>query len=59
MSTVEEDDRFKIDPTKLPQPLELELPVRVLEQVTKLAAQTGRSVDELILEILDSHLPPY
>ena len=59
MSAPEGDDRFKIDPTKLPQPLELELPVRVLEQVTKLAAQTGRSVDELILEILDSHLPPY
>jgi hypothetical protein len=58
MSTPEDDYRFKIDPTKLPQPLELELPVRVLEQVTKLAAQTGRSVDELILEILDSHLPP-
>ncbi len=59
MSTPEDDDRFKIDPTKLPQPLELELPERVLEQLTKLAAQTGRSVDELVLEILDSHLPPY
>jgi hypothetical protein len=59
MSTPEDDDRFKVDPTKLPQPLELELSDRTLEQLTKLAAQTGRSVDELILEILDSHLPPY
>ena len=59
MSTPEDDDRFKIDPTKLPQPLEIELSDRTLEQLTKLAAQTGRSVDELILEILDSHLPPY
>jgi hypothetical protein len=59
MSTPADDDRFKVDPTKLPQPLELELSDRTLEQLTKLAAQTGRSVDELILEILDSHLPPY
>lgn len=59
MSTPEDDDCFKIDPTKLPQPLELELSDRTLEQLTKLAAQTGRSVDELILELLDSHLPPY
>lgn len=59
MSTLDDDDRFKIDPTKLPQKLELELSERVLEQLAKRAAQTGRSVDELILEILDSHLPPY
>jgi hypothetical protein len=59
MSTLDDDDRFSIDPTKLPKQLDLELPAPVFEQLNKIAAETGRSIDELILEILDSHLPPY
>lgn len=50
------DDQFRIDPTKLPRQLDIDLPPAVLEQLQKDAAATGRSVDELILEILDRYL---
>lgn len=59
MNTLDDDDRFSIDPAKLPKQLDLELPAPVFEQLNKISAKTGRSIDELILEILDSHLPPY
>ena len=58
MSTLD-DDRFSIDPAKLPRQLDVELSEAVFEQLNKIVAETGRSIDELILEILDSHLPPY
>ena len=50
------DDHLRIDPTKLPRQLDIDLPPAVLEQLKKDAAATGRSVDELILEILDKYL---
>ena len=47
---------FRIDPGKLPRQLDIDLPPAVQEKLEKTAAATGRSVDELILEILDQYL---
>jgi predicted DNA-binding protein len=56
MSTSDSEDFYRIDPKKLPKRLDLDLPPHVEEQLLKLAAVTGRSIDELILEILDQYL---
>lgn len=47
---------FSLDPEKLPKKLELDLSPAVEDYLLKLAAVSGRSVDELILEILDKAL---
>jgi predicted DNA-binding protein len=47
---------FSFNPEKLPKKLELDLSPAVEEHLRKLAAATGRSLDELILEILDKAL---
>lgn len=47
---------YQIDPSKLPKQLDIDLPPHVEEQLLKLTAVTGRSLDELILEILDQYL---
>jgi predicted DNA-binding protein len=56
MCASDSEDRYRIDPTKLPKQIDIELSPAVEEQLLKLAAVTGRSVDELILEILDQGL---
>ena len=56
MCVSESEDLFRIDPGKLPKQLDIDLPPDVAEQLEKTAAATGRSVDELILEILDQYL---
>jgi predicted HicB family RNase H-like nuclease len=47
---------FSLDPEKLPKKLELDLSPVVEDRLLKRAAASGRSVDELILEILDKAL---
>ena len=54
--TLDNEDCYRIDPTKLPKQIDIDLSPAVEEQLLKLAAVTGRSVDELILEILDQGL---
>jgi predicted DNA-binding protein len=54
-----DDDQLKIDPLRLPKSLELELPAEVLERLQKTAAATGRSLDEILLEILNRGLQEY
>jgi hypothetical protein len=56
MTTSEDESRYRIDPSKLPKQIDIDLSPAVEEQLRKLAAATGRSVDELILEILDQGL---
>ena len=57
--TSDNEDLFRIDPSNLPKKLDIDLPPALLEQLEKHAAATGRSLDELILEILDHHLEDY
>lgn len=56
MCASDSEDRYRIDPSKLPKQLDIDLPPAVAERLRKIAAATGRSLDELILEILDKHL---
>jgi hypothetical protein len=50
------DDPWQMDPSKLPQQLELELPGAVMDWLEQESAQTGRSLNELILELIDQGL---
>jgi hypothetical protein len=51
-----DDGRYRINPDKLPKELDIDLSPALLEKLAKDAAATGRSLDELILEILDKYL---
>jgi hypothetical protein len=50
------DQSWELDPSKFPKKLELELSAETMEQLRTTAQRTGRSDDELILEILDQAL---
>ncbi len=54
------DQSWELDPSKFPIKLDLELSAETMEQLRTAAQRTGRSEDELILEILDQALqsPP-
>lgn len=56
MTDLNSEDQYKIDPSKLPKQLDIDLPPEVAAQLEKDAAEVGRSVDELILDILDRYL---
>jgi len=47
---------WELDPSKFPKKLDLELSAEAMEQLRTAAQRTGRSEDELILEILDQAL---
>ena len=50
---------FKLDPSKFPQKLEIDIPPRVMAILEKKAATSGRSIDELVLELIDEGLGEY
>ena len=54
------DQSWELDPSKFPKKLNLEVSAETMEQLRTTAQRTGRSDDELILEILDQALqsPP-
>jgi hypothetical protein len=52
-------DDFLLHPDRLPKKLEIDLPPELAEHFLKVAAVSGRSVDELILEILDKFQGEY
>ncbi|MGA1713476.1 MAG: Arc family DNA-binding protein [bacterium] len=60
MSDDHQKDRYRLDPDKFPKQLELDLPPEVLDRLQEVATRSGRSVNELILEVLDQYLqdPP-
>ena len=47
---------WKLDPLRLPQRLEINLPSEVLAVLQRKAESSGRSIDEIILEVLDREL---
>ena len=47
---------WKLDPLRLPQRLEINLPSEVLAVLQRKAESGGRSIDEIILEVLDREL---
>ena len=51
-----EDLAFPIDPAKLPKKLELELTEELLEYLKCQAQQSDRSIDEIIMQMLNDRL---
>lgn len=49
-------DYFDLDPSRHPAKINLQLPGSVLEKLQHLSSEEGRSIDELIPEILDNSL---
>jgi len=49
-------DSYSLDPERLPRRVELDLPAELLEEVLRMAAQSGRAPSEIILELLDRAL---
>jgi hypothetical protein len=56
MSNSDNGDRYRIDPNKLPKQIEIEIPSDLKESLLNMAEGSGRSIDELILDILDKAL---
>ena len=56
MSNDQQEYRYRLDPEKFPKQLDIDLDQETLERLQEVAARSGRSVDELILEILDQYL---
>ena len=54
--TMTNEQSREIEPTRLPKKLELELSTETMEWLRATAQRTGRSEEELILEILDKAL---
>ena len=47
---------FRLDPSRFPRSLELSLAPEVLEALQEQARENGRSIDEIILGILDQSM---
>ena len=52
-------DRFGPDPSIWPRTIELEVPPKIAAWAHKMALETGRSEEELLLEWLDKGLGDY
>ena len=50
------DSDWRLDPERMPQKLQINLPRELLAVLQQKAALTGRSIDEIILEMLDREL---
>lgn len=47
------DHDFTLDPSKFPKRVDLTLPPEIEAKLEEMALRSGRSIDEVILEILD------
>lgn len=52
-------DEIYFDKSKLPQKIEIDVPPKVMDNLERKSAATGRSIDELILELIDEGLGEY
>ncbi|MEN9860482.1 MAG: hypothetical protein RLZZ515_964 [Cyanobacteriota bacterium] len=50
------DDSWRIDASKLPKPVDLELPNAIIAKLEQRSRETGRSLNELIVELIDRGL---
>lgn len=49
----EEDPRYRLDPKRLPRPLDLEISAELADKIDALARRSGRSPDEIVLELIE------
>ena len=54
--SMDSDHQWQIDPSKPPQNLEFRLSAETAQQIKDLSERTGRSEDEVILDLLDRGL---
>lgn len=52
-------DSFSPDPNTLPRKIELEVPIKIAAWARLKAQETGRSEEEVLLELLDRGLGDY
>ena len=53
-----DEARFRLDPGKFPRRLDLELEPRLLERLEAMAASSGRSLSDLITDLLSRQMDP-
>ncbi len=54
----EQDERYRLDPAKFPKRLELVLDEALLRHLEALAARSGRSINDLITDLLSRQVDP-
>lgn len=54
----DEEERFRLDPARFPRRLDLELQPELLDQLEAMAGRIGRSLPELITDLLSRHVDP-
>jgi hypothetical protein len=48
----EHDPRFRLDPSRMPQRLDFELPPELLDHLHALALRSGRCLEEIALDLI-------
>lgn len=51
-------NRYRLDPARFPRRLELELSEPLLQHLEELAMRSGRSIDDVITELLSRQMEP-
>jgi hypothetical protein len=54
----EDDQRYRLDPAKLPQRLDLILSDELFDRLAFLSERDGRSINDLVTDLLSRHLKP-
>lgn len=54
----DQNERYRLDPARFPQRVELDLSEELVRQLETLAARTGRSLNDLITELLSRQIDP-
>ncbi len=53
----EHDPRFRLDPSRLPKQLDIELQHVLVDQLNAMALQSGRCIEEIVLELIQRSVP--
>ena len=53
------ESNWHLNPQRMPKTLEFDLPADLLDGLQQEAQRSGRSVDEIIIEILDRNIHDY
>lgn len=54
----EQDERYRLDPSKFPKRVDLELSEELMQHLEAMAARSGRSINDLITDLLSRQVDP-
>lgn len=54
----DDTERYRLDPARFPQRVELDLSEELVRHLETLAARTGRSLNDLVTELLSRQIEP-